>query len=214
MITLEEILKSVNSFTDLEYTTPTGTELTTRVNFANQAVREAADSYKFDAFNSEYNTVSTGATVTLPTNFRELNESPKGLMASGDWEEYKVIDPEDKYQYDSDDNYSYVLGNPASGYNLIVNGLSASGASLSIQYQRYPSGFATLADKCEFPDDEYVKQKVISYVLQARRDDRFPFINADANRRLANMIGKEARRPVGDNQTKSVSSYRDFVIGE
>jgi len=213
MITLDEILKSVNSYTDLEYSSPTGTELTTRTNFANQAVREAADSYRFQVFNVDYSALATCATFTLPTNFRELTQSPKVLNSVGEYDEYKLIDPEDKYSYVPDEKFSYVLGNPAGGYNLILNGLSSS-ASLSINYQRYPSGFATITDKCELPDDEYVKQKVISFVLQSRRDDRFTYVNAEANQKLANMIGKEARRPIGDNQTKQTRTYQNFTIGE
>ncbi len=213
MITLEEILKSVNSYTDLEYASPTGTELTTRTNFANQAVREAADTYRFQVFNQEFNSFASGATVSLPINFREPIDSPKCLLSNGEWEEYPIIDLRDKYLHDSDESFSYILGSPSGGYNLILNGLS-SGASLSLPYQRYPSGFATLTDKCELPDDEYVKQKIISLVLQSRRDDRFTYADAEASRKLANMIGKEARRPIGDNKTRQVSSYRNFNIGE
>jgi hypothetical protein len=35
--TLEDILKTSNSFLDLEYALPTGTELITRTDFANQS---------------------------------------------------------------------------------------------------------------------------------------------------------------------------------
>jgi hypothetical protein len=56
---------------------------------------------------------------------------------------------------------------------------------------------ATLTDICELPDAEYVKLKLISYVLQSRSDERFPIIDAEANNRLINMIGRSMIQPSG-----------------
>ena len=105
--------------------------------------------------------------------------------------------------------YSYVLGNPSSGYSLILSGIS--GATVSMLYQRYPTGFSTLTDVCELSDPEYVKQKVISYVLQSRNDDRFLVAERDAQSRLSNMVNRESYVHGGTN---TVSVATQFVIGE
>jgi len=56
-----------------------------------------------------------------------------------------------------------------------LNQLTAN-ATLTIPYQEFPSGFATLTDTCELDDEYIVVEQVKSYVLQARSDDRFPIM--------------------------------------
>lgn len=204
-MTLQEILIAANSFTDLEATLPTGTDLTTRTSYANQAVRDACSLYTFPQFSTLYTVYATGATVSMPTDFRELESFPK-FQYGGVETDIPVI----KAGVISDEPwYSYVLGNSALGFNLILSGIS--GATISLLYQRYPTGFSTLTSVCELPDPEYVKQKVISYVLQSRNDDRFLVIERDAQTRLANMVGRENFIHGGTN---TVPVATQFVIGE
>jgi hypothetical protein len=205
MSTLSEILIQANSYTDLEAIEPTGTDLTTRTNYANQAVKDAASLYTFPQFSTSYTVYATGATVSLPSDFRELESFPKYKSAGADTDmpvlKSGVLSNETKY--------GYVLGNPALGYNLILSGIS--GATISMIYQKYPVGFTTLTSICELPDPEYVKQKVISYVLQSRNDDRFQIAESDAQTRLANMVGRESFIHGGINTIPVATS---FVIGE
>lgn len=196
MATLSDILTSANTFTDLEASLPTGTDLTTRTDYANQAVRDACSLYTFPQFSTPYTVYATGATVSLPTDFREM-EYVLDISV--------VKNPNSTTQSE----YSYVLGNPTNGYNLILSGIS--GATISMSYQRYPTGFSTLTSVCELPDPEYVKQKVISYVLQSRNDDRFLVIERDAQTRLANMVGRENYTHGGIDTVPIATSY---VIGE
>jgi len=196
MATLSDILTSANTFTDLEASLPTGTDLTTRTDYANQAVRDACSLYTFPQFSTPYTVYATGATVSLPTDFREM-EYVLDISV--------VKNPNSTTQSE----YSYVLGNPTNGYNLILSGIS--GATISMSYQRYPTEFSTLTSVCELPDPEYVKQKVISYVLQSRNDDRFLVIERDAQTRLANMLGRENFTHGGIDTVPIATSY---VIGE
>jgi len=196
MATLSDILTSANTFTDLEASLPTGTDLTTRTDYANQAVRDACSLYTFPQFSTPYTVYATGATVSLPTDFREM-EYVLDISV--------VKNPNSTTQSE----YSYVLGNPTNGYNLILSGIS--GATISMSYQRYPTEFSTLTSVCELPDPEYVKQKVISYVLQSRNDDRFLVIERDAQTRLANMVGRENYTHGGIDTVPIATSY---VIGE
>ena len=209
MNTLEDILKTSNSYLDLEFTLPTGTELTTRIDFANQAVKDACSAYRFREFTENYTVLATCATVSLPSNFRELEEAP-AVESNGLWTAYPQIRPEERYTKNSSDDYSYVLGSP-NGYKLYINGLSGN-ATVSIQYQRYPSGMATYSDVCELPDAEYVKLKLISYVLQSRSDERFPIVDAEANNRLNNMIGRSMVQPSGG--LKRIPSNQTYQIGK
>jgi hypothetical protein len=206
--TLSDILKTSNSFLDLEYALSSGTELITRTDFANQAVKDACSSYRFREFTQNYNVLASSASISLPNNFRELEEAP-ATEENGIFTSYPEIRPEERFTRDSDSNYCYKLGSP-NGYTLVFNGVPAN-ATLTIQYQRYPSGMATLTDICELPDAEYVKLKLISYVLQSRSDERFPIIDAEANNRLINMIGRSMIQPSGG--LKRIPSNQTFRIG-
>jgi hypothetical protein len=75
--------------------------------------------------------------------------------------------------------------------NVIAN------ATLSVVFQRYPSGFATLTDKSELPDGDYITRKIEEYVLYARSDDRFPIAQGLANQSLKNMIGRSMKTSGG-----------------
>jgi len=209
MTTLEDILKSSNSFLDLDYSLPTGTELTTRIDFVNQAVKEACSAYRFREFTENYQVLATCASLSLPDNFRELEEAP-ATEDNGIFTSYPQIRPEERFTKNSDDDYCYVLGSP-NNYKLVLNSL-ATNATVSIQYQRYPSGMATLTDICELPDAEYVRLKLISYVLQSRSDERFPIIDAEANNRLINMIGRSMIQPSGG--LRRIPSNQTYKIGK
>lgn len=207
MKTLSAILTDVNAATDLEASTPTGDELTLRTNYANQAVWDASAVMQLGEFKGEYiGNISTGLTLPLPSNFRELQSNPRLLMTSGNWIEWPEIEDEEKYDKNVSDKYCYVLGNPAGGYNLIFNNPEAN-CTLSVIYQRYPSGMATLTDKCELSDPTYVTRKVESYILYARGDDKFQIAESRAQNSLLNMAGRDMKGTGGQGMdTKAKSS--------
>ena len=197
--TLSQILIDVNSTLDLEAETPTGDELTTRANYANQAVWDASATGQLSEFKLEYLVgISSNVTVSLPSNFRELQEEPQ-LWSNGVWTDFPAVEVEEKYEKASADYFSYVLGNPAAGYNLILNNPIAN-ATLSIIYQRFPSGLLTLTDVCELSDPQVVARKVESYVLYSRNDERFPIADQKAEQQLANMMGREMKSSSGQGK--------------
>jgi len=212
MRTLSQILTDCNAYLDLDASEPTGTELTTRTNYANQAIWEASAIAQFSAFKNVYEVnVSSGATIPLPTVFREFQTAPRLLNSSLVWEAYEEIEPGDRYGKVSTDKYCYVLGNPSEGYNAIFNNLTAN-CTLSVTYQRYPSGFATLTDVCELTDPQYVVNKIESLVLQSRRDERFPIKDAESERRLKNMVGRESKPPTGGTNITKRTGSANYVL--
>lgn len=194
--TLNDILIDVNSYVDLEAKLPVGDELTTRQNYANRAIRDAADIGQLDEFSSIYEVDSaTDSAITLPTGFREFESSPKQLVG-GTWVNYDEIDPKERYNMSSGEKYCYITGNPAIGYMANFNGLEAN-CTLSFTYQSFPTGFPTLTSKCELRDSSYVTTAIESYVLQARGDDRFPYVDALKEKKLKNMFGRGMKSPGG-----------------
>lgn len=206
MRTLEQILINSNSYLDLSAELPTGDDLSVRIDFAQQAVREWADAYRWKELTTPASVFATATTLSLPSNFKEFEGIPTDLQG----EEYPEIRPADRVYQESTDRYSFVIGNEASGYTLTANAL-ANNATLSITYQRQPSNMATLTDICEVPDDQFVVLKINSLVLQSRSDERFPQIEANAQRLLGNMIGRNmVTNPGGANTTRrsGTASYR------
>jgi hypothetical protein len=210
--TLQDILLDSAAFIDLEATLPTGEELASRVRYANMAVREAANLSLLPELSMEYVVdISTLASISLPANLKELEEAPALLRSDGYWDKYEQINPRLKHEKGDTDKYSYILGNPADGKTLILNNPTAN-ATLSIQYQRNASGMATLTDTCELEDCDYVVTKLNAYVLKARGDDKFQVIDAEANAKLKNMIGRSQKQPSGGSGSTPKTS--NFVIGE
>lgn len=216
---LSNLLSDANALLALDSSTPTGTDLTTWTNYANQAVFDAAALGQFKEFHTIQivatsggdNSLATMASISLGTGFRELMGPPRVDLGGGTYTAYEEIRPLERFNRQTSDKYCYILGNPVQGYTAVFNQLSAN-ATLYIDFQRYPSGFATLTDISELPDDTYVSSKVESYVLQARTDDRFPFVDAVAGRKLQNMLGRGSKTPGGGiNTTPHTQSYR---IGE
>lgn len=201
MKTLSEILIDVNSYIDLTAELPTGDDLDVRINYAKQAVDEWGASYRWRQLKQTTEYFASGATVSLSSNFRELTEVPRvGTV------EYPEIQPEERHNYSTAGKYVYILGG-VSGYNMVVNGLQTGGATISFDWQRYPSNFATLTSICEVPDPSFVRLKIQSLVLQSRLDARFQTVDAEAQRTLNNMIGREMNlRPGGSSTTKRFGS--------
>lgn len=197
MATLQDILINSNSYLDLAAELPAGDDLDVRIDYAKQAVREWADSYRWKELSTPATIFATLGTVSL-ANFKELEAVPVDYWGN----EYPEIRPADRTQKEVSDRYCYIEGNEAKGYIATFNAI-ASLATLSITYQRQPSNMATLTDVCEVPDDQFVVSKVVSLVLQSRSDERFPQVEANAQRLLANMIGRNmVTNPGGLNTTR------------
>lgn len=186
MKTLSQILIDVNSYIDLTASLPTGDDLSIRINYAQNAVEEWANSYRWRQLKEHTEVFATGATISLPSTFRELISPPRS-----DSNEFPEVQINEIGSFTGSDPYSYIHGNYAEGNTLVINGLPDSGATISYEWQRFPSNMATLSSVCEVPDAGFVKTKVISYILQSRLDERFPTVEAEAQRLLGNMIGKE-----------------------
>lgn len=209
MATLNDILLDSASYLDLDASLPTGTELTTRIRFSAMATREWADAAKWRQLKIESTpSLASFASIGLP-NFKQLNGPPMEYLSDGIYQEYPEIPSEDRFYKDQSAKYSYVSGGEGTGFSLHVNGINVN-ATLTIPYVRGASIMATLTDICEVPDPLFVTNRVISYVLQARNDERFPIVVAEGNRLLRNMItAEQIRLPGGVNGTpkKGVAAY-------
>lgn len=194
--TLAQILLDVNSYVDLSAAMPTGDELTTRSNYANQVIRDVSDMGQLPEFDQVYEVdPGSASSVLLPAGFREFKINPQQLV-NGAWTEYPEIAPQERYQKGAGEKYCYLLGNPASGFTAHFNNLEAS-CTLSFTYQAFPTGFPTLTSVCELRDSSYVVTAVESYVLQARGSDKFPYVDSIRANKLKNLFGRSMKSAGG-----------------
>lgn len=216
MATLEDILKDVNNALQDSYSIPTNTDISQRSGYANQAVRDAAETGYFPEFDTHLIvSTSTGTyidygysarwSIPLPANFRELVGGSVYIRSFGRNIEYPVIQLSDALSMKRSDRYACIDFNLRSGARLLINGTS-SGATVSLIYQRFPTAMTTLTHVCELRDTEYVVAKTVSYVMQTYGDQRYPTWEAEAGRRLQNAIGRATISKSGALKAK-VSAY-------
>lgn len=212
MKTLSQILEDINAVLDLEATQPSGDEYDTRVNYANQIVWDVAAKGQLSEFKSEFQTTtSTLATIPLPADFREPQENPR-LYFGGGWQEYPLKEVEQKYDLPAGEYYSYILGDPKNGYNLILNGVQPSD-NLSFIYQKSPTGMTTGTDICELPDPQVVARGVEAYVLYSRGDERFPIAEQKYEAQVANMMGREMKGTTGGARSTKMTFKHPLARG-
>jgi hypothetical protein len=212
--TLEQILQRIGGYVDQEVATPTSTDLTSRTDYVNRALFEWANSYDWDNLNQTYNfTISATSTVSLalPDNFK------KPMSALFDYvtnppTEYPLVPKDERFGYQLNESYAYLDGDDADGYFLIVPKGLASGASIVMDIQVYPSALASLNQYAQVKDTDYLVQRAISLVLEARGDSRYPIARAEADRILANMIEVQNAKNIGVNN--QIPQPKSFIIGE
>ena len=195
---LSSILKSVGAIVDQEATLPTGSDLVQRIQFANDALGEWADTYTWNELKQTIYVNPTDASTSslaLPLNFRQPYSALVKYNDDGSKTTYEVIKKEDRFSKLSSDNYCFISGT-FGGKSLNIPNILPSGASLQMDYISFASSLATLTDYAPISASQYLVKKVSGLVLQGRGDPRFPLILSEAQRLLSNAI-EEQNVPFG-----------------
>jgi len=142
------------------------------------------------------------ATVSLPADYRKSAAAPRlhvvGNTTEG--EEFPNIPVEDRGLYSTTDKYVYELGNYQDGHSLIFHPASlSSGASLVVQYFSTPTSLASPAEIPPISDSQYLIDRTISYILEARSDPRFQQQESKAREKLMQMV-----------ESASLSKYNSY----
>lgn len=212
--TLEDILKRIGGYVDQEVEVPTASDLTSRSDYVNRALFEWASAYDWDSLNKTYTfNVSYTSTVSLslPSNFKKPMSALYDYVTNPPTE-YPLVPKDERFMYQLNEEFAYLDGNDADGFFLIVPKGLASGASIVMDMQVYPSSLATLNQYAQIPNTDFLVQRGISLVLESRGDSRFPIARAEADRILANMIEVQNAKNIGTNN--QIPQPKSFVIGE
>ena len=195
-LTVNQIFTAVSATVNQEASAPANgsAENTLWLAFLNRGVREWAEAQDWDVLRKTFIPGVTGvswATVSLPSDYKKLAASPR-IHLSGDsegGEEIPEILFEERGLYNSTDKYLYQLGDTSVGFSLVFHpGTLSSGASLEIPYYSVPTSLASPNDLPVVLDSEYLIDRTIAYIFEARSDPRFQGQESKARERLLQMI--------------------------
>lgn len=193
-ITVEEIMTQIAATVNQEATPPTAgsAEYSLWLNFINRSMYEWAESNDWEELRRRYNpSIIGGATVSLPLDFRKLADYPR-LYQEGlpnGYITYSESLPEENALFTSEDIHVELIGNPSEGYSFNwYPATLASGASIQIQYFSMPTSLASYSQVTPLSDPQYLIDRTIAYILEARSDPRFQPQETKARERLLAMV--------------------------
>lgn len=222
MTTIDAIQGRVAGVVDQDQDTANiaSTDYALRLSYINRREQMWAESGKWQALIKEFNTLTSTNTantsVSLPADFRTLSSFPKITYDGVTTEEFPEIRPQEERQFDPvSSRYVKILGNPYTGYTMVVNPATtskflASGASIKVIYFSTPTSHASPANSTFCPNPEYLVQGVIADVWEAREDARYQAKQVEANLILQNMIEFEntPSEAAYNRQVKTIDSTR------
>ncbi len=195
-LTVSQIMQAVAATVNQESVGPSATsaEHSLWLEFINRGIREWSEATDWEVLKKIYRPSVTGtsfATVSLPADYKKLSGSPKLYTTGGDvdGEAYPEILDEESDIYISTDKYITETGDASTGYALVFHpGTLCSGASLAIPYYSVPTSLASPNNQPLVQDSEFLIDRTIAYIFEARSDPRFQGQEAKARQRLLMMI--------------------------
>jgi len=193
-MSVSEIMTQIAATVNQEATPPTeaSSEWTLWLAYLNRAYQEWAQANDWESLRKKGFPPVTGisqATVSLFGDFRKLASPPNLHVDSTEGTLYPELLPEQEGMYSENDKYIQIVGNSSDGFSMIFHPASiASGASLEVQYF---SEVTALASNTQYPvssDPQYLVDRTIAYILEARSDPRFQIEENKARERLMTMI--------------------------
>lgn len=213
-LTVDEIMTQIASTVNQEATAPTagGTEWSLWLQYINRGIAEWARANDWEDMRRVFYPGVTGvslASISLPMDFRKLADAPKLYNpTNADPIPYPEVLWEQESLYNiNTDNYVKILGDTMNGYTAVFSPPTmASGASLQIQYYAMPTSLASPAQYSPVPDAQFLVDRTIAYILEARSDSRFQLEENKARERLLSMVE--------DHELRKFNSYANpnFVI--
>ena len=206
------ILKSVGGIAESDAILPTGSDMTLRIQYINDALGEWADTYTWKDLRKTiyiYSSNESTTSIGLPADFRQPASPLVQFNSNGNNTEYTLINSNDRFGKVGTDKYCYITGTFLNKSLQIPNALP-SGASLEFDYTSFPSSVATTTDYVPISSSQYLVKKVASMVLQARSDSRYPLLQEEAQRLLSNNI-EEENIPFG--KSNQIPMDKSFIMG-
>jgi len=196
-LTVNQIMQSIAATVNQEATAPTagGAEYTLWLAYINRAYQEWGESHDWEVLKKTFWPGVTGvstATVSLPLDYRKLAAAPRlhrEDMSQIEGEEFADIQEETMGLYNKNDKFVYQIGDMSSGFSLIFHpGTLSSGASVEIPYFSVPTSLASPAEVPLVTDPQFLVDRAIGYIFEARSDPRFQQSETKAREKLLQMV--------------------------
>lgn len=203
MANLTELQQRIEAVVGQTTTTTEGNDdWNLRRSYLNRAQRDWSERFDWPQLYKEVNSrtsQATGnATIAMPTNFRKLATPLRAAESSNLLTDVPQVDPQEKGRFGTSDKYSYILGDPSNGYNLVTQNVSlGSGASISFSYYQSPNSLVSGNDISLCPNPNYLVQQGLYYYFLANEDNRFQDQRSEAEKILANMLEFENTKGSG-----------------
>jgi hypothetical protein len=195
-LTVEQIMVQIASTVNQEASAPTegGAEWDLWLAYINRAVEEWSNANDWEVMRKAYWPTITGisqASVLMPSDFKKLAAAP--ILWNGDKQfgtEYPEVLPEQRGLYNDEvDKYVTIRGDISNGFSIIMNPPTlASGASLSVQYFSMPTSLTSNAQVPLTTNSQFLIDRTIAYIFEARSDPRFQLEEQKARERLLTMV--------------------------
>lgn len=219
-LNVTDIMRRVATTVNQEATEPSSgsAEYLLWLEYINRSIQEWAEANDWESLRKDYWPAVSGATVTLPLDFRKVAGNPR-LYANINGPEHYSEDLEEQVGLrNTTDKYFHQLGNVSDGFSLVFYPATlASGASLVIPYYSIPTSLASGSQVPVVDDSQFVVERTIAYILESRSDARFQVQENRARERLLGMIENanlaKYSSYAGPNQVIGPERKQGFRIG-
>lgn len=196
--TVGVIMQNISATVNQDPTQPTdgSADFLLWLQFINRAQIEWAETYDWEVLRTKYYpslgiSPASMASIGLPADFRKLSgpvvNYSTGVAGGESWPQIK---PEDQLLYSPNgDKFFTVNGDPSNGYYLLWSpGTLTSGATVEIPYYSMPTSLVSATQYPVMPDSEFLVNRTVAYVLEARSDPRYQDQERKARERLLQMV--------------------------
>lgn len=195
-LTIEQLMKQIASTVNQEASAPSegAAEWQLWLEYLNRAYFEWSNANDWEVLRKVYYPSVTGvsqATVNLPLDFKKIAAAP--VLYNGDISqgyEYPEVLPEQRGEKNMEiDKFVQIGGNLSDGFHMIFNPPTlASGASIAIHYFSMPTSLASNAQVPITTDSQFLVDRAVAYIFEARSDPRFQQEETKARERLLAMV--------------------------
>lgn len=194
-LTVSQIMKQIAATVNQEANAPTvgGSEYSLWLEYLNRSLFEWAEANDWEELRKTYYPAisASQATIPLPIDFKKLAGSPRlynGNLACG-FEEFDESSETNLRNHIPSDKYVLVSGNNADGFNMLWNPATlVSGASVAVPYYSMPTLLNSDTAVPAMADSQFMIDRTIAYILEARSDPRFQQQEIKAREKLLTMV--------------------------
>lgn len=225
-LNVEQIMTQIASTVNQEAIAPTAgaDEYLLWLEYINRALFEWSNATDWEALRKVYFPPITGSstvTISMPEDFRKVAAEIR-IYGGGysDGRHVGEVLPDQVGMYGQASDYFITRGDISGGYNVLLHLGSfsiSSGASIAIEYYSTVTSLASSTQVPVIPDSQFLIDRTIAYILEARSDARFQIQEQKAREKLLTMVeNNNAARfnsYAGNNPVLTVSQKSGFRMG-